>query len=76
MAGRLESLSHRAGATSGWRFAGRMYGVASMNLPFPVRRRSPAKRSNTLPRSMPSRKTSAVVTLTSVEQLGNREAVR
>jgi hypothetical protein len=35
-----------------------------------------ASEANTLPRSMPSRKTFAVVTLTSVEQPGNREAAR
>ena len=58
-------------ATSALHSAGRMYGVASMSLQLPLRRRSPAKRSNTLPRSMPSRQTFAVVTLTSVEQPGN-----
>jgi hypothetical protein len=63
-------------ATSALHSAGRMYGAASMSLQLPVRRRSPAKRSNTLPRSIPSRRTFVVVTLTSVEQPGNREAAR
>ena len=63
-------------ATSGWRFAGRMYGAASMNLQLPVRRRSPAKRSNISLHSMPSRKASVAAALTNVAPSGNREAVR
>jgi hypothetical protein len=63
-------------ATSGLRFAGRMYGVASMNLQLPVRRRSPAKRSNISLRSTPSRKTSVAAAPTNVAPSGNREAVR
>jgi transposase len=62
-------------ARSSWRFAGRMYGAASMNLQLPVRPRSPAKRSNILLRFTPSRKTSVAAAPMNVAPSANREAV-
>jgi hypothetical protein len=55
-------------AMSALHSAGRTFGVASMSLPYLVRHRSPAKRSNVLPGSTPSRKTSAVEVPRSAEQ--------
>ncbi len=55
-------------AMSALHSAGRTFGVASMSSPYLVRHRSPAKRSNVLPGSTPSRKTSAVEAPRGAEQ--------
>ena len=62
-------------AMSALHSAGRTFGVASMSSPYLVRHRSPAKRSNVVPGSTPSRKTPAVEVLRSAEQFARKKAV-
>jgi transposase len=62
------TASSPTAATSALHSAGRTFGVASMSSPSLVRHRSPAKRSNGLPDSTPSRKISGAEVPRSAER--------